>query len=90
MCGGYLLNKSVYLLNYVETLIKESVCLVGKGVHLLYRASVAGASCHTFFRVLAQRAPHKLDAQGCQGLQFFAYRLLTDHVARMTLLSFPN
>ena len=43
MCGGYLLNKSVYLLNYVETLIKESVYLVGKGVHLLYRASVAGA-----------------------------------------------
>ena len=43
MCGGYLLNKSVYLLNYVDTLIKESVYLVGKGVHLLYRASVAGA-----------------------------------------------
>ena len=55
-----LLNKSVYLLNYVETLIKESVYLVGKGVHLLYRASVANlTNCHTFFRVLAQRAPHR-------------------------------
>ena len=28
MCGGYLLNKSVYLLNYVETLIKE--CLFSR------------------------------------------------------------
>ena len=59
MCGGYLLNKSVYLLNYVETLIKESVYLVGKGVHLLYRASVAGAKFN--------KLPHFLQSFGTKG-----------------------